>query len=117
MTNKLNNIATKMEYALTIEICVYNSVFDVVQFIYISQYSNYLLVCACVDEPKKSKYKLMKVVEVIKTDQTDPAVLEKGLKWVEEIGKVSVLCDDTPVRFLFYVYTNIVYMYVCMYIY
>jgi len=39
---------------------------------------------------------LMKVVEVIKTDQTDPAVLEKGLKWVEEIGKVSVLCDDTP---------------------
>lgn len=39
---------------------------------------------------------LMKVVEVIKTDDTDPIVLEKGLKWVEEIGKVSVLCGDTP---------------------
>jgi len=38
----------------------------------------------------------MKVVEVIKTDETDPVVLEKGLKWVEEIGKVSVVCDDTP---------------------
>ena len=35
---------------------------------------------------------MMKVVEVIKTDETDPVVLEKGLKWVEEIGKVSVLC-------------------------
>mmetsp|Transcript_30304 Transcript_30304/g.65003 ORF Transcript_30304/g.65003 Transcript_30304/m.65003 type:complete len:173 (-) Transcript_30304:43-561(-) len=39
---------------------------------------------------------LMKVVEVIKTDKTDPIVLERGIKWVEEIGKVSVLCDDTP---------------------
>jgi len=39
---------------------------------------------------------IMKVVEVIKTDETDPIVLEKGLKWVEEIGKVSVLCGDTP---------------------
>lgn len=39
---------------------------------------------------------LMKVVEVIETDETDPAVLEKGIKWVEEIGKVSVLCKDTP---------------------
>ncbi|MGK3746503.1 MAG: 3-hydroxyacyl-CoA dehydrogenase [Bacillariaceae sp.] len=42
----------------------------------------------------------MKVVEVIKTDDTDPIVLEKGLKWVEEIGKVSVLCGDTPGTFL-----------------
>jgi len=39
---------------------------------------------------------LMKVVEVIKTNETDPIVLERGVKWVEEIGKVSVLCDDTP---------------------
>lgn len=39
---------------------------------------------------------LMKVVEVIKTKDTDPTVLERGVKWVEEIGKVSVLCDDTP---------------------
>merc|ERR1712087_534376 len=38
----------------------------------------------------------MKVVEVIKIDVTDPTVLEKGLKWVDEIGKVSVLCSDTP---------------------
>ena len=41
----------------------------------------------------------MKVVEVIKTDETDPVVLAKGMKWVEEIGKVSVLCDDTPGAF------------------
>eukprot|EP00537_Pseudo-nitzschia_pungens_P008757 CAMPEP_0172364110 /NCGR_PEP_ID=MMETSP1060-20121228/7316_1 /TAXON_ID=37318 /ORGANISM="Pseudo-nitzschia pungens, Strain cf. cingulata" /LENGTH=359 /DNA_ID=CAMNT_0013087041 /DNA_START=16 /DNA_END=1095 /DNA_ORIENTATION=- len=39
---------------------------------------------------------LMKVVEVIETNETDPAVLEKGMKWVDEIGKVSVLCKDTP---------------------
>jgi len=39
---------------------------------------------------------LMKVVEVIRTNETDPTVLERGVKWVEEIGKVSVLCDDTP---------------------
>ena len=42
----------------------------------------------------------MKVVEVIRTNETDPAVLERGVKWVEEIGKVSVLCDDTPGTFL-----------------
>ena len=39
---------------------------------------------------------LMKVVEVIKTNETDSIVLERGMKWVEEIGKVSVLCNDTP---------------------
>lgn len=39
---------------------------------------------------------LMKVVEVIRTKETNPVVLERGVKWVEEIGKVSVLCDDTP---------------------
>jgi len=39
---------------------------------------------------------LMKVVEVIRTNETDPTVLERGIKWVQEIGKVSVLCDDTP---------------------
>ena len=43
---------------------------------------------------------LMKVVEVIRTNETDPAILERGVKWVEEIGKVSVLCDDTPGMFL-----------------
>lgn len=39
---------------------------------------------------------LMKVVEVIRTKEIDPIVLNRGVKWVEEIGKVSVLCDDTP---------------------
>mmetsp|Transcript_27323 Transcript_27323/g.60188 ORF Transcript_27323/g.60188 Transcript_27323/m.60188 type:complete len:359 (-) Transcript_27323:196-1272(-) len=39
---------------------------------------------------------LMKVVEVVETHETDPTVLEKGMKWVDEIGKVSVLCKDTP---------------------
>jgi 3-hydroxyacyl-CoA dehydrogenase len=41
----------------------------------------------------------MKVVEVIRTSETDPIVVERGVKWVEEIGKVSVLCDDTPGMF------------------
>ena len=41
----------------------------------------------------------MKVVEVIRTNETDPVILQKGVKWVEEIGKVSVLCDDTPGTF------------------
>lgn len=39
---------------------------------------------------------LMKVVEVVRTNEIDPIVLERSVKWVEEIGKVSVLCDDTP---------------------
>jgi len=42
---------------------------------------------------------LMKVVEVVETHETDPTVLEKGMKWVDEIGKVSVLCKDTPGTF------------------
>lgn len=41
----------------------------------------------------------MKVVEVVETNETDPAVLERGIKWVDEIGKVSVLCKDTPGTF------------------
>jgi 3-hydroxyacyl-CoA dehydrogenase len=49
---------------------------------------------------KTKSIQLMKVVEVIRTNETDPIVLERGVKWVEEIGKVSVLCDDTPGMFL-----------------
>ena len=39
---------------------------------------------------------LMKLVEVIRTDQTDQAVFEKAYKWVGDIGKVAVSCGDTP---------------------
>jgi 3-hydroxyacyl-CoA dehydrogenase len=39
---------------------------------------------------------IMKLVEVIRTDQTDPAVFEKGYNWVSDIGKVPVSCGDTP---------------------
>ena len=39
---------------------------------------------------------LMKLVEVIRTDQTDPTVFEKAKSWVGDIGKVAVSCGDTP---------------------
>jgi 3-hydroxyacyl-CoA dehydrogenase len=39
---------------------------------------------------------LMKLVEVIRTDSTDPAVFEKAYNWVGDIGKVAVSCGDTP---------------------
>ena len=39
---------------------------------------------------------LMKLVEVIKTDSTDPAVYENVFAWVGDIGKVAVTCSDTP---------------------
>mmetsp|Transcript_12062 Transcript_12062/g.33343 ORF Transcript_12062/g.33343 Transcript_12062/m.33343 type:complete len:345 (+) Transcript_12062:63-1097(+) len=39
---------------------------------------------------------LMKLVEVIQTDQSDPAVFERAFNWVHEIGKVPVKCRDTP---------------------
>lgn len=39
---------------------------------------------------------LMKLVEVIKTDHTDPAVFDKAYAWVGDIGKVAVTCRDTP---------------------
>jgi 3-hydroxyacyl-CoA dehydrogenase len=38
----------------------------------------------------------MKLVEVIKTDQTDPAIFEKCYNWVTDIGKIPVSCGDTP---------------------
>jgi len=39
---------------------------------------------------------LMKLVEVIRTKQTDPIVFEKAYNWVGDIGKVAVSCGDTP---------------------
>jgi 3-hydroxyacyl-CoA dehydrogenase len=41
---------------------------------------------------------MMKLVEVIRTEHTDPAVFDKAYAWVGEIGKVAVSCGDTPVR-------------------
>lgn len=39
---------------------------------------------------------IMKLVEVIRTDETDPVVFEKAYNWVGDIGKVAVSCGDTP---------------------
>lgn len=39
---------------------------------------------------------LMKLVEVVRTDATDPAVFEAAKNWVHAIGKHPVSCKDTP---------------------
>ncbi|CAJ1933820.1 unnamed protein product [Cylindrotheca closterium] len=39
---------------------------------------------------------LMKLVEVIRTEKTDPEVFQKAYDWVGQIGKVAVSCGDTP---------------------
>jgi len=39
---------------------------------------------------------LMALVEVIRGDQTSPATLEAGLKFVRALGKTPVVCQDTP---------------------
>lgn len=39
---------------------------------------------------------IMKLVEVISTNETAPAVFDKAHSWVKEIGKVPVKCGDTP---------------------
>eukprot|EP00546_Thalassionema_frauenfeldii_P007124 CAMPEP_0178925866 /NCGR_PEP_ID=MMETSP0786-20121207/18173_1 /TAXON_ID=186022 /ORGANISM="Thalassionema frauenfeldii, Strain CCMP 1798" /LENGTH=318 /DNA_ID=CAMNT_0020600841 /DNA_START=142 /DNA_END=1098 /DNA_ORIENTATION=+ len=39
---------------------------------------------------------IMKLVEVIRTEKTDPDVYEKTYGWVSDIGKVPVSCGDTP---------------------
>jgi len=39
---------------------------------------------------------LMKLVEVISTAETDPAVYEQAYNWVLDIKKVPVKCGDTP---------------------
>ena len=38
----------------------------------------------------------MKLVEVIRTDETDPAAFERAFNWVSDIKKVPVSCGDTP---------------------
>ena len=39
---------------------------------------------------------IMKLVEVIRTDETDPAVFDACKQWVLDIGKHPVSCKDTP---------------------
>lgn len=39
---------------------------------------------------------LMKLVEVVRTDATDPAVFEAAKNWVHAINKHPVSCKDTP---------------------
>lgn len=39
---------------------------------------------------------VMKLVEIIRTEHTDPAVFDRTVAWVEKIGKVGVQCRDTP---------------------
>lgn len=39
---------------------------------------------------------IMKLVEVIHTKYTDPAVFDQAYKWAEDIGKIGVTCGDTP---------------------
>ena len=39
----------------------------------------------------------MKLVEVIRTDQTEAEVFDKAYAWVGEIGKVAVSCGHAPV--------------------
>lgn len=39
---------------------------------------------------------IMKLVEVIRTEHTDPGVFDNVMTWVEDIGKVGVKCRDTP---------------------
>ena len=39
---------------------------------------------------------IMKLVEVIRTEHTQPEVFEKAYNWVKDIGKVPVSCGDTP---------------------
>mmetsp|Transcript_25760 Transcript_25760/g.71958 ORF Transcript_25760/g.71958 Transcript_25760/m.71958 type:complete len:341 (+) Transcript_25760:177-1199(+) len=38
----------------------------------------------------------MKLVEVIRTEYTDPVVFDAVFDWVRQIGKVPVSCGDTP---------------------
>ncbi|KAL3807964.1 hypothetical protein ACHAXA_010766 [Cyclostephanos tholiformis] len=39
---------------------------------------------------------LMRLVEVVRTEYTDPTVFEDVMGWVGHIGKVGVSCRDTP---------------------
>jgi len=39
---------------------------------------------------------VMKLLEVVKTDMTDPEVFDKVTNWGKELGKTTVPCKDTP---------------------
>lgn len=39
---------------------------------------------------------MMKLVEVVGTDKTDPAVFEQCKSWARQLGKYPVSCKDTP---------------------
>ena len=39
---------------------------------------------------------MMKLVEVIRTDQTSDATIESLIQFVKNINKVPVACKDTP---------------------
>ena len=39
---------------------------------------------------------LMQLVEVIKTDETDPAIFERAMNFGQALGKTTVECIDTP---------------------
>jgi len=39
---------------------------------------------------------IMKLVEIIKTNETDPAVIETIKVFAKQLGKTSVLCTDSP---------------------
>jgi len=39
---------------------------------------------------------LMKLVEVIRTDDTNPAAFDLSKQWAQSIGKTTVSCSDTP---------------------
>lgn len=39
---------------------------------------------------------MMKLVEVVRTDATAPAIFEECKLWVQNIGKHPVSCKDTP---------------------
>ena len=39
---------------------------------------------------------IMKLVEVIKTNETSDETFNKAYKWVEDINKIPVTCGDTP---------------------
>lgn len=39
---------------------------------------------------------VMKLVEVVRTDETDASVFEVCKSWVHSIGKHPVSCKDTP---------------------